>query len=52
MIIPISRGISTAADPGKAANDYRVRVNKIRDEVQRKEEGMPSSKVVAPPLRR
>ncbi len=37
MIIPISRGISTATDPGKAANEYKSRVNKIRDEVKKKE---------------
>ncbi len=52
MIIPISRGISTAADPGKAANEYKSRVNKIRDEVKKTKEGTASSKVVVSPFRR
>ncbi len=46
MIIPISRGISTSADPGKAANEYKSRINKIRNEGVIKEEGITSSKVV------
>ncbi len=54
MIIPVSRGISTAADPGKAANEYKSRINKIRNEILKEEGIISSSKVVvvAPYYRR
>ncbi len=51
MIIPISRGISTAADSGNAANEYNARINKTRDEII-KNKGKTSSEVVMAPFRR